>query len=240
ALGRHAAAGGPGPSTRARSARATDGRAVLGAGRADPRATLRRPSGHLARAAKDRAAGHTQRARGGLPRRPGGAALAQSWAGARDVRHRSAASARHQRPGDLRLRDAHHRGAEELLRPGGGAMTAETVKRAVMATAFFAALVGVWQLMVWSRRWSPVLLPSPGSVVEYLRSAIADGSLPEATLVTLRRLLVGVAIGLPLGLLSSAFRFVEDTMGVLALGLQTLPSVCWIPLALLWFGQTEN
>jgi len=24
-----------------------------------------------------------------------------------------------------------------------------------------------------------------------------------------------------------------------ALGLQTLPSVCWIPLALLWFGQTE-
>jgi NitT/TauT family transport system permease protein len=26
----------------------------------------------------------------------------------------------------------------------------------------------------------------------------------------------------------------------LALGLQTLPSVCWVPLALLWFGQTEG
>jgi NitT/TauT family transport system permease protein len=25
----------------------------------------------------------------------------------------------------------------------------------------------------------------------------------------------------------------------MALGLQTLPSVCWVPLALLWFGQTE-
>jgi NitT/TauT family transport system permease protein len=26
----------------------------------------------------------------------------------------------------------------------------------------------------------------------------------------------------------------------MALGLQTLPSVCWVPLALLWFGQTEQ
>ena len=26
----------------------------------------------------------------------------------------------------------------------------------------------------------------------------------------------------------------------MALGLQTLPSVCWIPLALLWFGQNEG
>jgi NitT/TauT family transport system permease protein len=32
----------------------------------------------------------------------------------------------------------------------------------------------------------------------------------------------------------------EDTIGAMALGLQTLPSVCWIPLALLWFGQTES
>jgi NitT/TauT family transport system permease protein len=44
---------------------------------------------------------------------------------------------------------------------------------------------------------------------------------------------------LPLGLLTARFKFCEDTLGVLALGLQTLPSVCWVPLALLWFGQTE-
>ena len=46
-------------------------------------------------------------------------------------------------------------------------------------------------------------------------------------------------LGLPLGLLTARFKFLEDTVGVLALGLQTLPSVCWVPLALLWFGQTE-
>src|SRR6185312_5833236 len=39
---------------------------------------------------------------------------------------------------------------------------------------------------------------------------------------------------------SSRWSFVEDTVGVMALGLQTLPSVCWIPLALLWFGQSES
>jgi len=41
-------------------------------------------------------------------------------------------------------------------------------------------------------------------------------------------------------LLTASLTFVEDTIGVLALGLQTLPSVCWVPLALLWFGQTEG
>jgi NitT/TauT family transport system permease protein len=43
-----------------------------------------------------------------------------------------------------------------------------------------------------------------------------------------------------LGLLTASLKFAEDTIGVLALGLQTLPSVCWVPLALLWFGQTEG
>jgi NitT/TauT family transport system permease protein len=63
-------------------------------------------------------------------------------------------------------------------------------------------------------------------------------------MVTLRRLLmgyaIGVLIGLPLGLLTSTSEFFEDTIGALALGLQTLPSVCWVPLALVWFGQTET
>ena len=118
------------------------------------------------------------------------------------------------------------------------------MKRVAVAGLFFLALLLIWQGMVSSGHWSPVLLPSPWSVVEYLRGALADGTLVDATVVTLRRLLlgyaIGILIGLPLGLLTSSFTFAEDTVGVLALGLQTLPSVCWIPLALLWFGQTEG
>src|ERR1041384_3670420 len=118
------------------------------------------------------------------------------------------------------------------------------MRRLLLATLFFLALIGAWHLLVKSGRYSPVLLPSPQSVGEYLIGAVRDGTLLQATVVTVRRLLVGyfigVAIGLPLGFFTSRFKFMEDTVGVLALGLQTLPSVCWIPLALLWFGQTES
>ena len=118
------------------------------------------------------------------------------------------------------------------------------MRRFLLATLFFAVLIAGWHFLVKSGRYSPVLLPSPQSVGEYLIGAARDGTLLQATGVTVRRLLVGyfigILIGLPLGLFTSASKFMEDTVGVLALGLQTLPSVCWIPLALLWFGQTES
>jgi len=114
----------------------------------------------------------------------------------------------------------------------------------VLFGLFFVALVAIWTALVQAQVWSPILLPSPKSVAEYLASSFRDGTLLQATAVTLRRLLlgyvIGLAIGLPLGLLTASSKFVEDTIGVLALGLQTLPSVCWVPLALLWFGQTEG
>ena len=54
--------------------------------------------------------------------------------------------------------------------------------------------------------------------------------------MTIKRLflgyLVGLVLGLPLGLLNARFKIFEDTLGLVALGLQTLPSVCWAPLAL--------
>ncbi|HEU4662257.1 MAG TPA: ABC transporter permease [Pseudolabrys sp.] len=118
------------------------------------------------------------------------------------------------------------------------------MKRALVATMFFLALGVVWQAATMSGRWSPVLLPSPQDVGEYLWGAFSDGTLLGATIVTLKRLLIGyfigIAIGLPLGLLTSTSEYLDDTVGALALGLQTLPSVCWVPLALLWFGQTES
>jgi NitT/TauT family transport system permease protein len=118
------------------------------------------------------------------------------------------------------------------------------MKRTVIAAGFFVALIAAWYAVIASGRWSPVLLPPPQAVGEYLWTALRDGSVLDATGVTLRRLLVGyaigVAIGLPLGLLCSSSEFFDDTVGTLALGLQTLPSVCWVPLALVWFGQTEG
>ena len=118
------------------------------------------------------------------------------------------------------------------------------MKRLLSSIFFFSMLLLVWHLLVRARIWSPVLLPDPEAVWEYLRTAALDGTLLHAAGVTLRRLLagysVGILLGIPVGMLTARFRFMEDTVGVLALGLQTLPSVCWVPLALLWFGQTEG
>lgn len=117
------------------------------------------------------------------------------------------------------------------------------MKRILFSTVFFTVLLVGWHFLVLTGRYSPVLLPDPFSVGEYLKASLLDGTLLQATAVTLRRLFtgygIGIVLGIPLGLLTARFRLVEDTLGVLALGLQTLPSVCWVPLALLWFGQTE-
>ena len=118
------------------------------------------------------------------------------------------------------------------------------MKRWLIAILFFAALVVAWEWVVRRGVWSPVLVPSPVEIARYYLGAIKDGTLLDSSYVTLKRLLLGYAaglgLGLPLGLLTARFKFFQDTVGVLALGLQTLPSVCWAPLALLWFGQTET
>ncbi|MFZ2280138.1 MAG: ABC transporter permease [Prosthecobacter sp.] len=118
------------------------------------------------------------------------------------------------------------------------------MKRFLRSFAFFAVVVALWEAASRAGWWSPVLVPSPLSIGQYLWTAALDGTLLAAGMVTMTRLMIGYIIGLllgiPLGLLTARFRFAEDTIGVLALGLQTLPSVCWVPLSLLWFGQTET
>ncbi len=118
------------------------------------------------------------------------------------------------------------------------------MKRFLRSFAFFAVVVALWEAASRAGWWSPVLVPSPLSIGQYLWTASLDGTLLAAGIVTMTRLMIGYIIGLllgiPLGLLTARFRFAEDTIGVLALGLQTLPSVCWVPLSLLWFGQTET
>jgi NitT/TauT family transport system permease protein len=117
------------------------------------------------------------------------------------------------------------------------------MKRILFSLVFFAALIALWEGAFRAKIWSPVLLPAPMQVVEYLKNAATDGTLFHATIITMRRLLVGYFLGilggLPLGFLTARAKIFHDTIGTLALGLQTLPSVCWVPLALLWFGQSE-
>jgi len=117
------------------------------------------------------------------------------------------------------------------------------LRRVITSLLFFAALVYIWHYYVRHTTQSAILLPDPSAVWAYLIGAVKDGTLLQASIVTMRRLLIGygisIVLGIPLGLLTARFKLCSDTIGVLALGLQTLPSVCWVPLTLLWFGQTE-
>jgi NitT/TauT family transport system permease protein len=73
---------------------------------------------------------------------------------------------------------------------------------------------------------------------------IADGRLGAAVLRSLGRLaqgyLLSAAIGVPLGMAIARTRWLQTTVKPLVLGLQALPSICWLPLALLWFGLSER
>lgn len=88
------------------------------------------------------------------------------------------------------------------------------------------------------------IFPLPSKILLFLRDGLLDGSILSALWVTLRRLVLGYAIGfviaVPLGLILAQSRFMRDTLGVLALGFQSLPSVCWVPISLVIFGQDER
>ncbi len=60
----------------------------------------------------------------------------------------------------------------------------------------------------------------------------------------MRRLVVGyllsLAGGVGLGLLLARSRPLRESVGTVVTGLQALPSICWLPLALLWFGLSET
>lgn len=86
-------------------------------------------------------------------------------------------------------------------------------------------------------------LPGPLTVASVIGQRARDGSLLSALLISLRRLLVGyvlsVAIGGALGLLMGAFDRFRAAVSPIVTGLQALPSVCWMPIGLLWFGLSD-
>lgn len=91
--------------------------------------------------------------------------------------------------------------------------------------------------------WPPWIFPGPSEVAVSLYEIAADGTLWLAIGKSMLRLVVGygtsLAVGIPLGLLLARNRWVHEILGTPVLGLQALPSICWLPVALLWFGLSE-
>lgn len=109
--------------------------------------------------------------------------------------------------------------------------------------SFYAGIVIVWQIVFSLNIWSDQIFPSPVQVAENLAYGAADGSLFFGIATSMWRLVVGLAIsiagGITLGVFMARIESVNQTVGSLVLGLQSIPSVAWVPMALLWFGLSD-
>ena len=91
---------------------------------------------------------------------------------------------------------------------------------------------------------SPAVLPSPGEVIRSFPSLLTERALLESIAATLRRVLAGfalaVVVGVPLGILSGAYRVFDAAFAPLALFGRNIPIAALIPLTILWFGIEET
>lgn len=111
-------------------------------------------------------------------------------------------------------------------------------------TAFYLALIGIWAAASSAGIWESYEFPSPGAVLQTLWSGIADGSFLTGMAVSLRRIALGyglsIVAGTLLGIAIGSVKLLDETLGSLIQGLQALPSICWLPLAVIWFGLNEG
>ncbi|WP_265447434.1 ABC transporter permease [Flexivirga meconopsidis] len=107
-----------------------------------------------------------------------------------------------------------------------------------------AAFVGIWHF-VWWTAWKPEsTLPSPATVGQSLWTSITDGTALEAVWTSLSRAILGFAIavvaGTVLGVLVGQFSLLRKGFRPILSALQSLPSVAWVPFAIMWFSLSPG
>ncbi|OLT12910.1 sulfate ABC transporter permease [Pseudonocardia sp. CNS-139] len=110
----------------------------------------------------------------------------------------------------------------------------------LVAVVLFLA---VWQA-VWASAFYPEYqLPAPLAVWHEFARTVEDGRIWGIVWNSVHRAVLGflasVAIATPLGLLVAKVPVVRASIGPLLAGMQSLPSVAWVPAAVLWFGLTD-
>ncbi len=110
--------------------------------------------------------------------------------------------------------------------------------------AAIALALLIWQVVVWTGWREEYVLPSPPTVFKRLGELIADGTILDAIVVTMRRALVGYGIALVIGLAIGAIvvssTIARSAIGSMITGLQTMPSIAWFPLAIVLFKLSEG
>lgn len=122
-------------------------------------------------------------------------------------------------------------------------------RRLTGSILFFIGLLAVWQLLYvaatdWFEWAKPYAVPHPAGVVQSAKTLLANGTLIAAVGKSMLRVLVGffisVVVGVLFGILIIRSEYLARNLKPLLLGIQTLPSICWVPFAILWFGLKES
>jgi NitT/TauT family transport system permease protein len=110
-------------------------------------------------------------------------------------------------------------------------------------TLFIAVFIGIWQLVFMLGIWPEVSMPSPAMVAESFAGLLQDFTLVTSIGMTMYRLGIGftisITIGIAIGLAMVKFSGFGKTMSSFAVGLQSFPSVAWVPFAILLIGLND-
>jgi NitT/TauT family transport system permease protein len=103
-------------------------------------------------------------------------------------------------------------------------------------------ILAIWQILYVAKIWPDWKLPGPSQVFSSLKDTFSEGDAWGAVGHSIAHGAVGfgasVAIGTPLGIVTGRFKPVRAGLGPILSGLQSLPSVAWVPPALMFFGPT--
>ncbi|MFI1962813.1 ABC transporter permease [Streptomyces pathocidini] len=118
------------------------------------------------------------------------------------------------------------------------------VSKALPPVVAVALVLVVWQLLVWAEVTDSYKLPAPSEVWDEVSDAWLRGTLLDYIWTSVSRGLLGfllaLVIGTPLGLLVARVKSVRAGIGPILSGLQSLPSVAWVPPAVIWLGLNDS
>ncbi len=119
----------------------------------------------------------------------------------------------------------------------------------IIGIVFYIALIGIWQLIYVIgveklEIWKSYAFPSPVGVWETLQYYLDRNKLFPAIQYSLATGACGYAVSVVFGfIVGFFFAFCPKIAGLLRplfMGVQSLPSVCWVPFAILWFGLEKS
>ena len=108
-----------------------------------------------------------------------------------------------------------------------------------IAIALVAFVVG-WQVVFWLKIWPPYLFPSPSATLAEFVVLAKAGTLQSAVVDTLERIVIDfgltLVLGIGIGVLMVYFKRFGRVMNSFSLGLQSFPSLAWVPFAIIIIG----